>query len=725
MAANPGNMMSAAPPVAQHPLDSFFSPASIAIIGASRDPVKIPGLLLTFLRKNQFSGAIFPVNPNYPDIDGLTCYASVAAIGQPIDLAIVIIPAGAVLGVLEQCAGVGVKNVIIISSGFAEEGGGSTAMQDDIAALARRTGMRISGPNAEGYYNEAKRVAATFSPTVDVKPDSPRLLATRRRIGIVAQSGGIGFAFYNRAKALGIALSYVISTGNEADLGAGEFFDYMVQDTATDVILLFVEGIRDTEKFLAAARRAAETGKPVIVTKVGRSGAGGRAAASHTASMAGWSEAYDAVFAKYGFIVTSDLDEAMTIAALLTTSPLPKGDRVAVVTVSGGAGIWGADMVSAQGLQVPELSASTQVAIRSLIPSYGSPRNPVDITAQAVHSGGLQKTIDLLDQSDEVDAILVIISMSSETRMPFKVAELKPRIEAQNKLIAFYSYTLPSSFARTALAEAGVVILSGLTHVGVAMRQLAQRAKFFLVPEIDEAPPSRRIAAWLTGATLSEYDSKALLREAGVVLPEEILVTEKSALHGAISRVGFPLVMKIQSHDIPHKSEIGGVRVNITSEDDALAAYDALPRHARRHRPDAAIQGVLVSPMAEKGVEIIIGTMLDATFGAMIMVGLGGVTTELFHDVVYRLAPVGAPEAGSMLGALKAAPLLNGFRGAPKADVPALTELIAQISHLAVAYSSEIAEIELNPVLVHAVGQGVTIVDALVVRKRCLTLIAP
>ena len=699
-----------------HPLDTFFSPSSIAIIGASRDPVKIPGLLLAFLRKNQFPGQIYPVNPNYPDIDGLACYPSVSAVKAPIDLAIVIIPARAVLGALEECARVGVRNAIIISSGFAEEGGESAGMQDEIAALAKRTGMRISGPNAEGYYNEAKRVAATFSPTVDVKPEAPRLLATRRRIGIVAQSGGIGFAIYNRARALGIALSYVISTGNESDLGAGEFLDYMVQDSATDVILLFIEGIRDTEKFLAAARRAAETGKPVIVTKVGRSGAGGRAAASHTASMAGWSAAYDAVFAKYGFIISNDLDEAVTIAALLTTSPLPKGDRVAVLTVSGGGGIWGADAVSAQGLQVPELSASMQATIRALIPSYGSPRNPVDITAQAVHSGGLQKTIDLLDQSDEVDAILVVISMSSETRMPFKIPELKPRLDAQNKLIAFYSYTLPSNFARTALAGAGVVVLSGLTHVAVAMRQLVQRAQFKLAPA-GAVNPTPNISAHLTSATLSEHDSKSLLREAGVALPHEFLVTEKSALDIAIVQAGFPLVMKIQSRDIPHKSEVGGVRVDIATKDDALAAYDALLDNARRRRPDAAIQGVLVGPMAKKGVEIIVGTMLDATFGAMIMVGLGGIITELYKDVVYRPAPVSTDEAIAMVAELKAAPLLHGFRGVPNADVPALAQLIAQISHLAAGAAADIAEIELNPVLVHPAGVGVTVVDALVVRK--------
>ncbi len=669
-----------------HPLDSFFAPGSIALIGASRDQEKIPGRLLSMLRKNGFPGKIYPVNPNYGDIDGLKCFSSIADVGQPIDLAIVIIPAKAVLGALKQCAAAGVRNAVIISSGFAEEGGDSAAMQDAIAALAKKTGMRISGPNAEGFYSEVQRVAATFSPTVDVKANEPRLIATSRRIGIVAQSGGIGFAIYHRARALGIALSYVISAGNESDLGAGEFFEYMVQDASTDVILLFIEGIRDVEKFLAAARRAAEVGKPVIVTKVGRSGAGERAAASHTASMAGWSAAYDAVFAKYGFVVSNDLDEAVTIAAVLTTNPMPKGDRVAVLTVSGGAGIWGADTVALQGLQVPELSHEIQAEIGKLLPSYGATRNPIDVTAQGVHSGGLQKGIDLLDVSDEVDAMLVVLSLSSDTRMPFKQAELKPVLDAQNKPVVFYSYTLPSDFARKELAASGAIVLSGLTHVGVAMRRMVERAKFKLAPPADAAAlPTRDISAHLASATLSESDSKALLREAGIALPHEILVTEKSTLDDAMARVGFPMVMKIQSRDIPHKSEVGGVRVNIKTKGEVFLAYEALLESARRHRPDAAIQGVLVGPMAKKGVEIIIGTMQDATFGPMIMAGFGGITTELFRDVIYRPAPV--------------------------------SQLISQVSMLAARHSREISEIEINPVLVHAESQGVTIVDALVVRK--------
>src|SRR6478752_707210 len=319
-----------------HPLDSFFAPESIALIGASRDLDKIPGRLFSMLRKNEYPGKIYPINPNYADIDGVKCYKSIADVGAPIDLAIIIIPARAVLGALEQCAAVGVKNAVIISSGFAEEGGDAAAIQ----------------------------------------------------AAIVAQSGGIGFAIKHRAKAIGVAISYCVSAGNESDLGAGEFLDYMVQDASTDVILLFIEGIRDVDKFLAAARRAAEARKPIIVTKVGRSGAGERAAASHTASMAGWSAAYDAVFAKYGFIVSNDLDEAVTIAAVLTTNPLPKGDRVAVLTVSGGAGIWGADTVSMQGLQVPALSEGIQSQIKQWMPSYGAAGNPVDVTAQGVSSGG-------------------------------------------------------------------------------------------------------------------------------------------------------------------------------------------------------------------------------------------------------------------------------------------------------------------------------------------------
>lgn len=702
----------------KHPLDTFFTPDSVAIIGASRDDKKIPGLLLTFLRRNGFAGEIFPVNPAYDSIGDLTCYPSIGAVGKPVDLAIVIIPARAVLGALKECAAAGARNAIIISSGFAEEGGESADMQAEIAALAKRTGMRISGPNAEGFYNEPQRIAATFSPTVDVKPDAPRLLASPRRVGIIAQSGGIGFAIYNRAKAMGVAVSNVVSTGNEADLAAGEFLDYLVQDAATDVILMFIEGIRDPEVFVAAARRAADSGKPVIVTKVGRSGAGERAAASHTASMAGWTAAYDAVFAKYGFIVSNDLDEAVAIAAAFATAPLPRGDRVAIVTVSGGAGAWMADALASEGLQIPELSDSLQTQVRALIPSYGSPRNPVDITAQAVHSGGLQKAVELLEASDDIDAIVVVVSLASETRIPVKQDEIGPLIAAQRKPILFFTYTLPSQFARNELAASGIVAFSGIASLGCALKELLNRGRFALAPRVEVDSSGLTLPEGAVPERLSEHESKMLLRDAGVAVPREILVREKAGLAAALSETDFPVVMKIQSRDIPHKSEAGGVRVNIRDGAAAATAFTELIENARGFNPDADIQGVLVSPMAQDGVEMIVGTINDPIFGPIVMTGLGGIATEMFKDVVYRPAPVTEAEAGAMIDELKSAALLNGFRGSAKADKKALAHLIARISLLAATLKDRVSDIEINPVRVHEEGRGITIVDALIAGHR-------
>jgi acyl-CoA synthetase (NDP forming) len=459
-----------------HPLDSFFAPSSIAVIGASRDTTKIPGTLLSFLRKNGFPGALYPINAKYDDIDGLRCWPSVASVGKAIDLAVLVIPANVVLAALQDCADAGVKNAIIISSGFAEEGGEKAEIQRQITLLAKRSGMRICGPNAQGYLNDPLKIAATFSPTVDVRPGVARLTATRKRVGVAAQSGGIGFAIGHRAQALGLPMSIVISTGNESDLGVGEVLDYMVQDANTDVILLFIEGIRDPEHFDRAARRAAEIGKPIVAIKVGRSHSGAKASALHTASVAGSPAAYDALFARYGFIVTDDIDEAVTIAAILTTAPAPRGDRVAVVTTSGGGGIWAADALSSGGLRLPDMSEPMQSAIRALIPSYGAARNPIDITAQAVHSGGLQKTLDMLCASDEVDSIVVVISLSSETRIPFKPPELTPLLAAQTKPVLFWTYTLPSSFARSGFADCGAVVLSNLTQLATALRKVTSRS---------------------------------------------------------------------------------------------------------------------------------------------------------------------------------------------------------------------------------------------------------
>jgi acyl-CoA synthetase (NDP forming) len=697
-------------------LDRFFAPDAIAIVGASPERTRIRGLLLHLLRKNGYPGRLYPVNPSYQEIDGVRCYPSLAAIGAPIDLALIAIPAERVLPALEECAGAGVGHAVIISSGFAEQGGARTALQDDIAALARRTGLRVSGPNAEGFYSARSRVAATFSPAVDFKPSEETLTASERRIGVVAQSGGMGFALFNRGRAQGLSFSHVISTGNEADLTASDFFDYLARDADTAAIMLFIEGVRDPGKFVAAAAAAAERGKPVIVAKMGRTQAGERAARSHTASMAGWSAAYDAVFRRHGIVTAADPDEAVAIAAAFVTCPLPRGDRVAVVTTSGGAGAWAADALAGAGMALPELSPALQQAIRGFIPAYGSALNPVDITAQAVHTGGLIRAIELLCDADEVDAIVVVLSLASETRIAIDTRALQLVVARQAKPVQVYSYTLPSLLGRKILAAAGLTLHTGLAPLASAMRALARRGRHEAPsPVVLQALPA--LPASLAGArgALSEHAARQVLAAAGLPMPPSRLVTRREDLDAAAKALGFPLALKIQSPDIAHKTEIDGVRLGLATPTALVEAYDAVVGAAGRARPEARLEGVLLQPMARPGVEMIIGTIRDPVFGPLVMLGAGGVATELFRDVTYRLAPVDAATAQSMLQDLRAAPLLGGFRGAAPADTGALAALVAEVSAFAASHRDAVAEIELNPVIVHAQGEGCTIVDALMI----------
>ncbi|HEX6840633.1 MAG TPA: acetate--CoA ligase family protein, partial [Stellaceae bacterium] len=696
-------------------LDRFLAPAAIAIIGASPDSARIRGRLLHLLHENGYSGKLYPVNPSYREIDGVPCFPSLGAIGQPIDLALIAIPAETVLPALAECAAAGVGHAVIISSGFAEQGGAQTGLQQEIAALARRTGLRVCGPNAEGFHNDVAHVAATFSPAVEVKPGEARLEASPRRVGVVAQSGGMGFALYNRGRAVGLAFSSIVSTGNEADLTASEFFAHLAHDPATSVILLFLESVRDPEVFLAAAAAAAERGKPVVAVKIGRSAAGERAARSHTASMAGWNAAYDAVFVQHGIIRADDPDEAVAIAAAFATAPAAQGPRVAVVTASGGAGAWAADMLAAAGLALPELSPELQQAIQAFIPAYGSARNPVDITAQAVLTGGLLRATEMLSQSAEVDAVLIVVSLASEKRMAIDVAALKALVARQAKPILFYSYTLPSSLARKALAEAGLTIHTDLGAVAQAMAAMARRGSYVRPRPVARplaTAPLRAALERFQGA-LSEYDAKELLARAGIATPPHRLVTEAGGLDAAAAALGFPLALKVQSPDIPHKTEVGGVRLGIADPAALRQGYDAMLAELRRRRPEARLQGVLLQPMAPPGIEVIVGTIRDPGFGPLVMIGAGGVLTELFKDVVYRPAPVDADGARDMLADLRIARLLGGFRGAPAADIAALAALVAQLSQFAAAHRDLVQEVELNPVIVHRAGAGCTIVDAL------------
>jgi acetate---CoA ligase (ADP-forming) len=701
-----------------HALQSFFWPQSIAVLGASPDLHRIRGRLLHQLRENGFPGRILPINPSYQEIDGLPCYASIAAAGGPVDLALVAIPAAGVAPALEECAKAGVKNALIISSGFAEEGGAAGDMQAALVDVTQRTGIRACGPNCEGYYNALGKVATTFSPTVETKDDDKRVLVSERRLGVIAQSGGIGFALFNRGKAAGIGFSYVISTGNEADLNMGDFLDYMVEDPHTHAVMLFCEAVRNGPSFVAALAKARKVGKPVIAIKVGRSAAGSRASASHTASLSGSYTAYHAVFERYGVIEAEDADEAVAIAGVVLSSPLPKGRRVGIITPSGGGGVWMADTLSAHGLMVPPLSAGMQALLRPLMPSYGASGNPVDVTAQGSSTGpAAMSAMERLAESDEIDMLVLITSLTSETRTSLDAARVRSVAARCGKPMTVWTYTLPSAFGRETAAGCGLFVHSDLRNVGVALGKFAGYAEGLTRP-IPEVPPGGDVAPIPAGLprVLPEFAARRAL--AAFLPPSaEALATTAAEAEDAAADLGFPVALKIQSPDLLHKTEVGGVRLGLTDRNAVRQAYDAMMRDVLAHRPEAQIDGVAVQRMAPKGHELVVGMVNDATFGPLMMVGFGGVTVELFGDVAHSPAPVDAVEAERMIRSLRSARLLTGFRGSNPIDLAPVATLIARLSDAALAHADRIAEMEFNPVILHADGSGLTIADALITLK--------
>jgi acyl-CoA synthetase (NDP forming) len=704
-----------------HPLESLFWPQSIAVLGASPDIHRIRGRLLHQLKGNEFPGRILPINPSYSEIDGLPCYKTLAEADTPIDLVLMAIPAAGVLAATEDCARAGAKHVVIISSGFAEEGGNAGAVQLQLTEIAQRTGIRVTGPNCEGFFNIDGRVACTFSPTAEIGGTAATLpRVSTRRIGVIAQSGGMGFALFNRGQDAGLSFSYVISTGNEADLTAADFLDYMVQDTRTDVVMLFLEAVRDGARFVAALEQARALGKPVIAIKIGASDGGQRASASHTAALSGWQTAYRAVFARYGVIEADDPDDAVAIAGVLTTCPVPKGRRAAVVTVSGGGGAWMADALSAHGLQLPVLSASLQEQLRSFMPSYGASANPVDVTAQGSNTGpAVMSAVECLAGSDEIDLVVLVTSLASETRVSLDPARLRAVAEHQAKPVTVWTYTLPSAFGRAKAVECGLFLHTDLQGCARAMGRLAGYAE-----SLSRALPAPTITARRidlpTGLPrlLTEHRVKSLVAAYDLPTSAGQLATTDSEAAAIAQRLGFPVVLKIQSPDIPHKTEAGGVRLNLRDASAVAIAYRQIVQAVERSKPDAAIEGVLVQKMAPRGQELVIGMVNNSTFGPIMMVGFGGTLVELMGDVAHRPAPIDTAEALRMLDSLRAAPLLHGFRGAPAPDLAPLATLIARVSDIALLHRERIREMEFNPVILHADGSGITIADALITLKE-------
>src|SRR5712671_5574744 len=688
-------------------LRPLLSPDSVAIVGASGDDHSLRGRLTHYLIEHGFPGPVYPVTRSQSEVLGHQAYAAIADLPEAPDLAVILVPAAHVVGAIEQCGARGIPAAVVISSGFGEEEGEAAAARDiALRAIAKETGMLIAGPNSEGLVNPLCPLVATFSPVFH-DPKQPLLpqASKARPIAVSCQSGALTFAFLSRGRDRQLRFTYQVSAGNQTVLEAHDYVDWVLEAGGADIFMCYLEGIRDA--------------------KVGRSDAGRRAAASHTGALARAGTADDAIFRHHGIIRGEDLDHMVDVASAFAYCPLPRGNRVAVITGSGGSAVWMADILSAHGLELPVIEENLQRRIMALLPSYASAQNPIDATAQAIGEVGYAPMVELVAQSERIDTILLISSLANPERAKKLAAELAGITASLDKPIRLSTYTTATPASIAAIAGAGIPCYTSMPSCARAIKALVDYGRFreelARRKPVEATAPALRdevtLALAAAGPVLTEVASKKLLARYGVPLPPEALATSEEEAIAAASRIGSAVALKAQSPDILHKTEAGAVMLRLSGDGAVREGYRTVLARAKAAYPNAKIDGVLVQAMAKRGREMILGVTRDPDFGPMLMVGLGGIHVEVLKDVAFSPVPLGAEDALDLIGQLKGAALLDAVRGEPAADRDALTRLMVALSRFAADHADAIAEIDLNPVIVHAAGEGLTLVDALIVKR--------
>ena len=686
-------------------IQALLHPKSIAVIGASNDFNKINGRTLKALVDKKYAGRILPVNPKYPTLLDLPCYPDVASIPGTVDLAVVAVPAKHVPDTLRELGKKGVKAAVVFSSGFSEVGGDGIRLEAELKKAIRDSGVRILGPNCLGLVNVAENVMATFSQfSLGPTPDGPAAFVT--------QSGALGTATAGTARKRGLNFGYFVNTGNETDI---QFVDVMRAIIAEDNIKVgagYIEGLKNGPGLLEVAEDALQRAKPLVLTKVGRTKAGAKAIASHTGSLAGEDAVFDGVIRQRGIIRARSDEQLLDFVDIFSQCALPGGKGIGFITRSGGAGALMADRAEEIGLNVATLSAETTAALRKVVPAFGSTSNPVDITAQGLVNPALMRdSLKILLSDAKVDAAIVWLSFTdkyaevtvqsfaeakAQTSKPFIVCWMgMPDVAVPLMRAAGIPYLRS--------AEAAVDALAALMRYAEARRNWLSDA-----PARAALQLSKPVLPAGAGA-VSSMEGQALLQSFGVPTAAARLATTADEAVAAARALGYPVVLKIESPDILHKTEAKGVALNLGDEAAVRSAYTTLIANARQYKADARIAGVLVQTMAKGDVELVIGLKRDPTFGPLVMVGLGGVLIEVFKDVVFRAAPVTETEALRMLDELKSRVILDGVRGKPPVDKTALARMISAVSRFGAAAGPRLAELDLNPVL--AGPQGVTAVD--------------
>ena len=691
-------------------LSALLAPNSIALVGASEDVTRIGGRPLRYLREAAFKGAVYPVNPNRETVQGYKSYAAVAALPEPPDVAMLAVPAHATVQAARDCADKGVKAAIVFSAGFAEIDEEGRARQQDIAHIARASGMRVLGPNCLGVFNSAAGYYGTFSAIFDrefVKPGP---------IAVVSQSGAYGSHIAHLARERGLGVGHWITTGNECDVDVAEALAWMVEQSDVNVIMAYAEGVRNREVFIAALETARLRRKAIVFMKVGRSEVGAHAVQSHTAALAGSDAVFDAVLRQYGVWRAKTTAEHLDVAYACSRGIYPSARTLGIFTLSGGFGIQMADDAAAAGLDVAPMPEETQDEMKTMLP-YASPRNPVDATAQALTDLPLMTRYIAAMLEKGRYAMFAGIFGSGPASRTF-AASLRETLEtaAQSSRDTIMALTMsaPREIVRS-YEERGFLVYEDGSALMTALGALARFRESF-----DCARP-RRISiedmprVSLTDNAFSEREAKRLLKQAGIPFSDEALVKRGDDAGVAAARIGFPVAIKISSPDIAHKTEIGGVVLNVRDEDQARAATAAILANAADKRPDARLEGVIVSPMVTGGVEIIAGVVHDPVFGPVVMFGLGGVFVEVLKDVTFRAAPFDVAESHRMIREIRGYAVLEGVRGAPPSDVDALAETLSRLSRFAAMNADAVDSIDLNPVRVMPQGGGIIALDALLV----------
>lgn len=689
-------------------LDALFRPQSIAIIGASGTPTKIGGVPIAHLLRYGYRGDIFPINPQHQTIQGLPAYPNVKAVDRDIDLAIVAVPAAIALNALKEAAEAKVKSVVLFTSGFAEVGEAGAMVQRQIGELACASGMRILGPNCLGVMSGESGVYATFSPVAGTG------IVKQGNIGLVSQSGAFGGFAYSLARERGLGLSHWATTGNEADVDLSDCLDWMIDDERTKVILTYMEGCRNGQKLVRVLDKARTAKKPIVIVKVGRTDLGAAAAASHTAALAGADAIYDAVFKQYGVHRAATIDEAFDVAYAVSIGGLPRGRSIGMLTASGGAGVLMADEAASLGLDARPMPEHAQKQILSRV-AFASARNPVDVTAQITTDKELLPlSYRLMLEDANYDNLVVFQSAAGLSQRGPEIVQQAVAMRAKypDRVIALSSLFTPDLHRQ--LDEGKVLAFADPSRAVRAIAALARFAENAAHAETAAAFP----AVQLADATLSEARALAALQAAGIPVMSYQVATNGVEAIAAAEQFGFPVVAKIVSPDILHKTEIGGVLLDLGDKDQVGKAFDELMARARQAKPHARIEGVLIAPMIRGGVECILGVQRDPVFGPVVMFGLGGILVEALRDVSFRLAPFGKAEACRMIDSIKARRVLDGWRGAPPADIDALSDALVALSHYAAAAGDKLESIDINPFVVLSKGNGATALDAVLTVKE-------